>query len=111
MRRTQHALSNILIEVAGDRARAETYCHAFHEFDGDGGGGGCGGREMVVGGRYLDYLERREGAWRIAHRTYVMDWNRNTPSTGQWDEGIYGGLKIRGGRWPDDPLKAFLSGS
>jgi hypothetical protein len=103
MRRTQHAISNILIEVDDDRARAETYCQAFHEFDGDGGG-----REMVVGGRYLDDLERREGAWRIAHRTYVMDWNRNSPSTCQWDEGIYRDLKVRGGRWPDDPLKAFL---
>lgn len=103
MRRTQHALSNILIEVDGDCARAETYCQAFHELDGDDGG-----LEMVVGGRYLDRLERRGGAWRISHRTYVLDWNRNTVSTGQWDGGIYAGLKIRGDRWPDDPLQAFL---
>eukprot|EP01035_Chromulina_nebulosa_P003915 gene3915-biopygen3222 len=104
-RRTQHALSNCLIEVNGDTARAETYCQAFHELDGEGDG-----LEMVVGGRYLDDLERRDGAWRILHRTYVMDWNRNTVSTCRWDEGIYAGLKIRGARWPDDPLQAFLRG-
>ena len=104
MHRTQHAISNILIDIDGDTAQAETYCQAYHEID------GLSGRvEMVVGGRYLDRLERRNGAWRIADRTYVMDWNRNIPSTAQWDEGIYAGLKRRGGRLPDDPLKDFLA--
>jgi hypothetical protein len=104
MRRTQHALSNILVEVDGDHARAETYCQAFHEFDGADGAG----VEMVVGGRYLDRLERRDGVWRISNRVYVMDWNRNGPSTSQWEGGIYAGLTIRGGRWPNDPLRGFL---
>jgi SnoaL-like domain len=105
MHRTQHAISNMAIDVAGDAARAETYCQAYHEIDGPSGGR----VEMVVGGRYLDRLERRGGAWRIADRTYVMDWNRNIPSTAQWDEGIYAGLKRRGGRLPDDPLADFLA--
>jgi 3-phenylpropionate/cinnamic acid dioxygenase small subunit len=104
MHRTQHAISNMLIDVDGDTARAETYCQAYHEIDGKDGR-----IEMVVGGRYLDRLERRDGAWRIAERAYVMDWNRNIPSTSQWDEGIYAGLKRRGGRLPDDPLKTFLA--
>jgi hypothetical protein len=104
MRRTQHAISNLLIEVDGDQATAETYCQAYHELDTPDGGV----LEMVVGGRYLDRLERRNGEWRIAERLYVMDWNRNIPSTSQWDEGIYAGLKRRGGRLPDDPLAPFL---
>ena len=99
MDRTMHSIGNMLIEVADDRARAETYCHAYHEF-----ASAEGRREMVVGGRYLDDLERREGAWRIARRLYVMDWNRNTACTAQWDEGIYAGLKHRGARHPHDPL-------
>lgn len=103
MRRTMHSVGNIVIEVQGDHAWAETYCHAYHETD-----GADGPREMVVGGRYLDRFERRAGAWRITHRIYVMDWNRNTPATCQWDEGLYAGLKIRGARWPNDPLQAFL---
>lgn len=104
MHRTQHAISNLLIDVDGEAARAETYCQAYHEFDGP-----AGRTEMVVGGRYLDRLERRGREWRIAERTYVMDWNRNAPSTALWDEGIYAGLKRRGGRLPDDPLEAFLA--
>lgn len=104
MDRTMHAISNMLIELTGETATAETYCHAYHEFsDPDGGK-----VEMVVGGRYLDRFEKRGGEWRIAHRLYVMDWNRNGPSTAEWEAGIYGQLRTRGGRWPDDPLYAEL---
>lgn len=104
MLRTQHSIGNLLIELDGDRAKAETYCHAFHELPGE-----PGPAEMIVGGRYLDRLERRGGVWRIARRTYVMDWNRNVASTSRWDEGIYAALRVRGGRWPDDPLAGFLA--
>jgi hypothetical protein len=46
--------------------------------------------------------------WKIFSRVYVMDWNRNIPSTCEWDTGIYANLKNRGARWPDDRLKGFL---
>jgi hypothetical protein len=103
MLRTQHATSNMAIDLDGDKARAETYCQAYHEIEGPDGR-----TEMVVGGRYLDRLERRDGVWKIFSRVYVMDWNRNIPSTCEWDSGIYANLKNRGARWPDDLLKAFL---
>ncbi len=104
MHRTMHSIGNVLIELTGDTATAETYCHAYHELDGPDGL-----REMVVGGRYLDRFERRAGEWKIAERLYVMDWNRNTASTAQWD-GFYAALKRRGARKPDDPLYAVLGG-
>jgi hypothetical protein len=87
MHRSQHAISNLLIDVEADTAQAETYCQAYHEIDGPMADDGDGRIEMVVGGRYLDRLERRGGTWRIAERTYVMDWNRNIPSMSQWREG------------------------
>ncbi|MCL4674251.1 MAG: nuclear transport factor 2 family protein [Sphingomonadaceae bacterium] len=31
-------------------------------------------RGNMYGGRYLDEYEKREGAWRISSRRYVMDW-------------------------------------
>lgn len=99
MLRTQHAISNILIEVDGDRAAAETYCRAYHEVETP-----QGRREMMVGGRYLDSLERRNGEWRILRRQYVMDFNQNGPSSSEWSEGLYAGLKVIGLRYPDDPL-------
>jgi hypothetical protein len=98
MERTFHSLSNMSITVDGAVAKAETYCTAWHWLTGSDGP-----VEMVVGGRYLDDLEKRDGAWRIARRLYVMDWNRNVPSTAQWREGIYAGLVNRGARKPDDP--------
>lgn len=96
MLRTQHLLGNMIIDIAGDRAEAETYCRAWHET--------ADGMVMEVGGRYLDTLEQRGGEWRIASRRYVMDWNTNAPSTAVWDTGLYATLTRRGGRWPQDPL-------
>ncbi|MGB3807058.1 MAG: nuclear transport factor 2 family protein [Erythrobacter sp.] len=98
MLRTQHMLGNMLIEIDGSTAEAETYCHAYHEV-----AGADGAMEMDVGGRYLDRLEKRGGEWRIAHRRYVLDWNANRPSTSLWDEGMYAGLARRGARKPEDP--------
>ncbi len=103
MLRTQHAISNLCIDIDGDKARAETYCQAYHELDGPDGR-----TEMVVGGRYLDRLERRDGVWKISSRVYVMDWNRNIPSTCEWDTGIYATLNNRGARAPNDKLYGFL---
>lgn len=101
MLRTQHFLGNMLIDLDGEQATAETYCRAFHEVEGPGGL-----HEMEVGGRYLDRLEKRDGAWRIAHRRYVHDWNRNTPSTAAWDGPLYGSLKRVGARGHLDPLNS-----
>lgn len=99
MDRTQHAISNVLIELEGEAATAETYCRAYHELSSPEGR-----REIMVGGRYLDRFEGRAGVWRIARRRYVMDWNQNGPSTSVWGEGFYTGLTVVGRRSPDDPL-------
>ncbi len=29
---------------------------------------------MLVGGRYFDKYERRDGAWKFLHRAIVTDW-------------------------------------
>ncbi|HKY82391.1 MAG TPA: nuclear transport factor 2 family protein [Sphingobium sp.] len=96
MAATMHALSNIIIEVDGDQARAETYCQAYHLLP---------GRErMIVGGRYLDVLERTAQGWKIRRRRYVMDWNETEPSTAMFGEGRFARFTSLGGRYPDDPL-------
>jgi hypothetical protein len=103
MDRTMHQISNVYIELDGPAARAETYCQAYHELSGPDGGK----VEMIVGGRYLDRLERRGSVWKIAHRLYVMDWNQNGPSTSNWTDGIYAALQTRGDRMPADPWYSF----
>jgi ketosteroid isomerase-like protein len=98
MRLTQHTISNTVMRISGDCAKAETSCVALHLIptpDGE--------IELVVGGRYLDRLEKREGRWRIAERLYVMDWNRTSPSTMQLQGGLFDTLQRRGARGTDDP--------
>lgn len=98
MERTQHALSNSLVELDGDHATAETMCTAYHRFD-DGGGM----KAMIVGGRYLDSLVRTPAGWRITARRYVIDWNETTPSTCEIAAGRFARFTTVGARAPHDP--------
>lgn len=72
---TLHRTSNMWIRVDGDRAVSESYVIAYVASTGEDA------RQRLVGGRYLDRHERRGGEWRLSHRTYVLDWNINQPST------------------------------
>lgn len=102
MRVTQHNISNTVMRIDGERARAETNCVALHIIPGPEGES-----ELVVGGRYLDRLEKREGRWLIAERLYVMDWNRTSPATMALEGGLLGGLRRRGARGDADPAAAW----
>ncbi len=102
MRVTQHNISNTVMRIAGDTARAETNCVALHIMSTPDGE-----IEGVVGGRYLDTLEKREGRWRIAERLYVMDWNSTAPATMQLSGGMFDGLQRRGARGAEDPAAAW----
>lgn len=102
MRLTQHNISNTVIRITGDNARAETNCVALHLIptpDGE--------IELTVGGRYLDTLHRCEGRWLIAERLYVMDWNRTSPSTMALEGGLFDGLQRRGARGSADPATVW----
>lgn len=99
MHRTVHNMTNISIEFdSDDVARAETYCIALHEYD-----GAQGREELVVSGRYLDRVERRDGHWKIARRISLVDWNQTRASTSDWtgEHPLLGALTV-GARKPDD---------
>jgi hypothetical protein len=65
----RHEVSNILIELDGDRAASETYVFVtLRVLEPDGSM-----TDIVGQGRYLDRWERRAGVWAIAHRDYVSD--------------------------------------
>ena len=106
MRCTMHQTSNMVIELQGDLAAVETYVNAYHLADGENGAQ----HDFVVGGRYVDRFERRNGEWRIARRTFVMDWNQNLTATVLWDGPLYGKLEVRGRRDRSD-LSYSLFGS
>jgi hypothetical protein len=102
MRLTQHNISNTVMRIAGDTARAETNCVALHLIPAPEGE-----IEVVVGGRYLDRLEKHAGRWLIVARLYVLDWNRTSPSTMQLSGGLFDGLQRRGARGGDDPAVSW----
>jgi ketosteroid isomerase-like protein len=101
MLRSMQKIGNawIIIDDDGIHGRGETYVTGYMDVPAEDGGVA----EMTVGGRYLDRYEKRGEEWRIIDRVYVMDWNRNGPSTAEWERGIYDMLRTRGGRTPDDP--------
>lgn len=63
----QHFLTNTTVDVDGDTAHAETYVlFALWRKDDP--------FVDLSGGRYVDRLERRDGAWGIVERVVVVDW-------------------------------------
>lgn len=81
---THHQVSNILVALDGDVAHTETYLTAYHlvpaDYPTDLAFPGTGqAYEVVTGGRYVDRFERRNGVWKIAHRTGLFDWRRDQP--------------------------------
>lgn len=74
-----HFLGNCLIEFAGsDVAVVETYFVTAHTLGPEaqeayGTGDGSQPMQMSQFGRYVDRVERRDGAWRIADRVVVFE--------------------------------------
>lgn len=61
---------------------------------------------FLMGGRYLDQLQQRNGEWKISRREVVMDWNENRPAHPIFDEGMFKSLSRRGCYGPDDSVYA-----
>jgi ketosteroid isomerase-like protein len=106
LRSISHNIFNVLIDLAGDVAYSESYYLACHTLEHDG-------RDWnwIVGGRYLDRVERRKGEWRIAHRTMLYDWARvdavceapiDLMLVRSGDRGTWGQ------RGPEDPSYTFM---
>jgi hypothetical protein len=80
----QHLLGTSHIELDGNIARVETYIWTFARFAVEGGS-----LDTFTGGRLVDRFECRDGAWKIAHRRTVFDWNRDTPTHEGWCNGMF----------------------
>lgn len=96
---TMHKLGNVLIEIEGDRAFAETYAVA-HHVAARGEAGADGATDLVMGVRYLDRLEDRGAGWKIAHRQMSFEWERTVEAGSQRE---YPGF-ARGQRDGSDPV-------
>lgn len=99
---TQHFMGNMLIEVDGDQARAETYavaCHRREDAEGNG-------KDDLIGVRYVDRFECRAGQWKIAHRVVAAEWRRVDEVRGARGRGALG---VWGRRDTDDVIHWIMT--
>ena len=86
---THHQIGNVSIRVQGDVAHTDCYFTAYHRL-GDppppAFTGARAGEDVLIGGRYIDRFERRDGVWKIIKRTGVHDWRRYEAPA---DNGLY----------------------
>lgn len=78
----QHFVTNQTIDLGGDEAHCESYFLAVLRRS----EGVCD----LVGGRYVDRLERREDGWAIAARACLVEWTAEAaPGTAAFDATIF----------------------
>lgn len=82
---TQHVLGQSVIDHKGDTALVETQVVSYHRIN-----MGEEERDTVIGGRYLDQMERRGDEWRIAQRTMLYDWYQDFGRSIDWSKGVMG---------------------
>jgi hypothetical protein len=82
---TQHVLGQTVIESSDGTALAETHVTAYHRLAADDGD-----RDTVLGGRYLDRIDKRGDHWRIGQRTMLYDWYQDLGRSIDWSQGLMG---------------------
>lgn len=73
IRAMQHNITTVNFAIVGQQAEGEIYTIAVHTLVGRDHD-----VDLVVGGRYLDRYEKRDGTWKISTRTIVTDWARRS---------------------------------
>lgn len=103
MRILHHNVTTVNIALDGDYAEGEIYVLAFHQVETEGAP-----MDLMIGGRYFDRYERREGVWKFSERAVVADWATvGEPSAVRLDHPMIQGSHIgRSGR--DDPSYGFF---
>jgi hypothetical protein len=91
-----HQVTNILIQLDGDRAGSEAYVTATIRME-------RGGQlqQMMTWCRYIDRWSRRAGRWGIDRRVTLFDFDESRPVSVM-------GRQVRGRRDRDDPSYAVL---
>lgn len=82
---TLHTLGQSMISLRGDTAKVETHVTSYHRVN-----MGEAEHDSVIGGRYLDVMEKRDGEWRITSRVMLYDWVRDDGVSVDWAQGVMG---------------------
>jgi len=104
LRTCSHLITNVSIELVGDKAVSECYFLAHHRRTKKSGEGE---EDWFLKGRYLDRFEKRDGVWKIAHRRGLHDFARTfDPADTSLDAAPAEQLSVHS---TDDPLYAMLA--
>ncbi len=99
-----HNVTTVNLKLDGDHAEGEVYLIAFHKIRTDDGA-----LDLLIGGRYFDKYQKRDGIWKFSHRAVVADWaNLHNPSIVNLDNPIIAGAYI-GKPGAIDPSYGFFS--
>jgi hypothetical protein len=98
--RVAHTVTNHWIDIQGDNAVGESYVIAYQNTVGDEP------QDVMTGGRYIDRYERRDGVWKISHRTFVLDWTTSMASKDLMGLGMFEDM-VKGERGTGDPVFAL----
>ena len=93
-----HLVSNILIDLEGDRAGSESYAFATLRIR-----RGESIQQMMVWSRYIDRWSRRSGRWGLDHRLAIRDFDEIREVVAMGDHNV-------GRRDRSDPSYAVLKG-
>ena len=103
---TQHLLGQSVFDMRIDTALVETQVMSYHRVAMDDED-----QDTVIGGRYLDWFEKRCGEWRIGQRTMLYDWYQDFGPSVDWSQGVMG-MPLRAdhytGRAVDDFSETFF---
>ena len=100
--RMSHIVTNMNIELDGEKAYTECYFLTFSRRDQIDDP-----FDSLTMARVIDRFERRDGAWKIAHRRLAWDWNHEMPLLESWGRGGIApdpSKLTRGAKKPDDIL-------
>jgi hypothetical protein len=100
----RHTLGQVSIDIDGSRARVESYVISYHRVENDPQvvellfgksyaslhkDTQCQAHDFIVGGRYLDVLEKRGDEWRILSRVATAEWEISAPMSKVMSEGLF----------------------
>ncbi|MDX3899125.1 MAG: nuclear transport factor 2 family protein [Sphingobium sp.] len=80
-----HSMTNVSIELAGATAYTEAYFSAWHRVEAGDDSGVFNSRSdideyAVMGGRYINWLSKRDGDWKISHHSTIVEWESWVPA-------------------------------
>jgi len=104
LKRCYHSVSNPIYKIDGTKARGQVYVNAATTTVADGEES-----QGLVGGRYVDEYELRDGVWKFLFRAFVIDWAYNFNGKDVWAGDLMSVFSYQGQTGEKDFGRQFLA--